>query len=198
MSRILPARPNLEHLKKQARGRLSELRRDDPAAQLSDALHAAAREYGFSNWPVLKEHVESVRAASGGTPFDGGWTARLGASPEPLLRLCDAATLEFAVEGDLMTLSETVLEPSGAERRNSYTLRVGGPLQRVDHGYVMAAVRQGSRVLKVSIDHGGEHVMDVTYTVSDDGRTLTLTATTAAHAGYPAIHQTIVFERAGG
>jgi hypothetical protein len=44
MSRQLPARPNLEHLRKQARVRLTQLRQHDPSAQLADAQHAVARE----------------------------------------------------------------------------------------------------------------------------------------------------------
>jgi hypothetical protein len=194
MSRKLPARPNLEHLKNQARSRLFELQRHDPAAQLSDALHATAREYGFSSWPMLKEHVGSIRAADGESPFAGLWKANLD-SPEPLLRLCDAATLQFVVEADRVTLSDTVLERSGDEARHSYTLRVGGEPQQVDHGYVMAANWHGSRVLEVAVARDGVQVMRVTYAVSDDGRTLTLSAVAAAHAGYPAVEQTTHFDR---
>jgi len=75
--RELPARPNLEHLKKQARKLLREFLRDDPAAvarfrdaasappagrsaKLADALHVIAREYGFESWPKLKARVESL------------------------------------------------------------------------------------------------------------------------------------------
>src|SRR5262249_15271947 len=63
MSRDLPARPNLEHLRKQAKDLLSELQQRDPALQLADAQHAIAREYGFARWPKLKAHVEWLRAS---------------------------------------------------------------------------------------------------------------------------------------
>jgi ankyrin repeat protein/predicted enzyme related to lactoylglutathione lyase len=70
--RELPSRPNLEHLKKQARQLLRQrLAADEPATQrfsaagidaakpkISDALHVIAREYGFPTWPQLKLHVE--------------------------------------------------------------------------------------------------------------------------------------------
>jgi ankyrin repeat protein len=69
--RELPARPNLEHFKNQARDLLREARSSDSAAQarfiatgvttppqLADALHVIAREYGFSTWPALKLHIE--------------------------------------------------------------------------------------------------------------------------------------------
>lgn len=60
MSRILPQRPNLEHLKDQAKTLLREMQERNPDAQLTDAQFAIAREYGFASWPRLKAHVESV------------------------------------------------------------------------------------------------------------------------------------------
>lgn len=75
-TRELPARPNLEHLKNQARTLLRQSHAADPSAtarlaafgvtaaqaKLADALHVIAREYGFDTWPALKLHIE---AASG-------------------------------------------------------------------------------------------------------------------------------------
>jgi ankyrin repeat protein len=72
-TRQLPARPNLEHLKKQARVLLRESLEGDAAAaerfrdagvsamqpKLADALHTIAREYGFDTWAGLKGEVES-------------------------------------------------------------------------------------------------------------------------------------------
>jgi ankyrin repeat protein len=62
MSRELPAKPNLEHLKKQAKDRLREVQQSDRAStwKLADAQHAVAREYGFASWPKLKEHVDAL------------------------------------------------------------------------------------------------------------------------------------------
>jgi hypothetical protein len=65
MSSGLPNRPNLEHLKKQARERLRELRVRVPGTRLADAQHAIAREYGFPSWPKLKAHVDAVNASNG-------------------------------------------------------------------------------------------------------------------------------------
>lgn len=76
MSRELPARPNLEHLKKQARALIEERLAADARAlsrfaafginssepKLADALHVIAREYGFDTWPALKFHVEANSA----------------------------------------------------------------------------------------------------------------------------------------
>lgn len=71
MSRQLPAKPNLEHLKKQAKELLQDFELGKPAAtellgsvasrpKLADAQHVIAREYGFAGWAKLKEHVESL------------------------------------------------------------------------------------------------------------------------------------------
>ncbi len=75
MSRQLPANPNLEHLKKQAKELLHDLQQGSQAAvdvfrsqapsalsapKLADAQHVIARDYGFMNWSNLKEHVESL------------------------------------------------------------------------------------------------------------------------------------------
>lgn len=56
----LPESPSLDWLRKQAKRRLAELRREDGAATLSQAQFAFAREYGFSSWRVLKAHVDSL------------------------------------------------------------------------------------------------------------------------------------------
>ena len=76
MFRELPAKPNLEHLKKQAKEILHDLRQNKPDAverfrafalgstpadaKLSDAQYVLARDYGFASWPKLKEHVDSL------------------------------------------------------------------------------------------------------------------------------------------
>lgn len=71
-TRELPARPNLEHLKNQARKLQRQAIEADASAKvrfeaagvetsppkLADALHVIAREHGFDNWPALKLHVE--------------------------------------------------------------------------------------------------------------------------------------------
>jgi len=78
----LPPKPNLEHLKHQAKDLLAAHAARDPATlqrirefhprfreaddaaigaaafQLSDAQLAIAREYGFASWPRLKAHIE--------------------------------------------------------------------------------------------------------------------------------------------
>lgn len=77
MSQVLPERPNLSHLKAQAKDLLSALQSGDSAAAdrarpyfdsiasigLNEAQLVLAREYGFESWAKLKHHVE-LRAGS--------------------------------------------------------------------------------------------------------------------------------------
>src|SRR5258706_9528260 len=53
--RPLPDRPNLRHLKDQAK----DLLKAGMAASLADAQFQTARLYGFASWPKLKAHAES-------------------------------------------------------------------------------------------------------------------------------------------
>src|SRR5215471_12050472 len=52
----LPDRPNLRHLRDQAK----DLVRSGAAATLADAQFRIARQYEFASWPKLKQHVESL------------------------------------------------------------------------------------------------------------------------------------------
>ncbi len=54
--RPLPDRPNLRHLKDQAK----DLLKAGEAESLTDAQFKIARLYGFASWPKLKTHVESL------------------------------------------------------------------------------------------------------------------------------------------
>jgi ankyrin repeat protein len=57
--RPLPERPNLRHLKDEARA----LVKAGEAASLSKAQFQIARVYGFASWPKLKAHVDSLEDA---------------------------------------------------------------------------------------------------------------------------------------
>jgi ankyrin repeat protein len=58
-ARALPAEPNLDHLKTEAKRRLKGLRERDPQAKLAAAQLAVARDYGFASWRALKAHVDT-------------------------------------------------------------------------------------------------------------------------------------------
>src|SRR5262245_10580910 len=57
----LPERPNLEHLKKEAKQRLKAMRLGDSGATLAAAQLATARHYGFTSWRRLVAHVTALR-----------------------------------------------------------------------------------------------------------------------------------------
>jgi uncharacterized protein (TIGR03067 family) len=95
VSRKLPKRPNLDHLRTQAKQLLTALHEGDkeaalafiehlPAARkltpararaagfrLADAQSAIARKTGFAGWPALARHVRTLRAFEGEWRFDG-------------------------------------------------------------------------------------------------------------------------------
>jgi len=62
MSSELPQHPSLDYLKKLAKERLRQMRAASPAAQLSTAQLAVAREHGFPSWRALKAEVDRRRA----------------------------------------------------------------------------------------------------------------------------------------
>jgi len=90
----LPSRPNLDHLRRQAKALLSELHEGDADAarlfiehlpeakkltparvrargfRLADAQSAIARKTGFANWPSLSRHVQNLRALEGDWRFE--------------------------------------------------------------------------------------------------------------------------------
>jgi ankyrin repeat protein len=58
-TRPLPAKPDLRHLKDQAK----EILESGKAASLAAGLFEVARMYGFASWPKLKQHVISLTNA---------------------------------------------------------------------------------------------------------------------------------------
>src|SRR5689334_18965824 len=60
MPRVLPARPNIEHLKNEAK----DLVAAGKAAKLVDAQRDLARDYGFASWTKLKRRVDALSSDS--------------------------------------------------------------------------------------------------------------------------------------
>ena len=54
--RSLPVRPNIRHLKDQAK----DLLKAGDAASIAEAQFKIARLYGFASWPKLKAHLDSL------------------------------------------------------------------------------------------------------------------------------------------
>lgn len=94
MNKKLPRRPNLDHLRRQAKTLLADLNRGDAEAartfirhlpeaammtvpkvraagyRLADAQSAIARATGFSSWPSLSRHVQTLRLLEGDWRFE--------------------------------------------------------------------------------------------------------------------------------
>jgi hypothetical protein len=173
MSRQLPLHPNLEYLKKQAKELLPELRRNDPHSQLADALHALAREYGFTTWPQLKAHVESL-PRNVESPFVGMWIANVSkstADPEHPFR---RAMLRFDVSGDSVTITDVVVDASDREEKNKNVIHADGRSREQAHGYVIIARWLSAHRLECVVTKNSQPAGRVTYEVSADRKTLTL------------------------
>ena len=93
VAKNLPARPNLDHLRRQAKTLLAQLKDGDagcragvhrhlPEARkltpdavrgagfrLADAQSVVARQTGFASWPALSRHVQQLRALEGDWRF---------------------------------------------------------------------------------------------------------------------------------
>jgi hypothetical protein len=182
MARELPARPNLEHLKHQAKDLLGDMQRSDAKAQLADAQHALAREYGFASWPKLKAQVESVmnEAPPREHPLVGSWTANLHKSkPHPANPIREA-TLQITVQDGKVTLDDVVVDEAGREERHRNTLYTDGEEHPSDYGngFVIRATWRGSRVLEVAGRQNAQDFGQVRYEVSADGLTLTVSGPT--------------------
>lgn len=178
MSRQLPLNPNLNHLRKQAKELLRELRQQDPALQLADAQHAIARDYGFASWPKLKAHVEPQQPASlrDDSPLVGRWKANLSKSRRHPANPFQAATIQIEVLGDILTITHDVVDALGEAASGKNTIRLDGNEHDSEHGngYTLIALWRGSGVLEVVANKGGQIVGRGTYEGSVDGKSLTI------------------------
>jgi hypothetical protein len=170
MSRHLPARPNLEYLKKQAKALL----RAHPGWQLADAQHALAREYGFESWPKLKAHVESIVAPA--SPFVGTWRANLERSRRHPANQFRQATLVFAVDGDVVTIVHDAIDELGRSDRGVNALKVDGTERLLDFGRRGTVRLVNPRRVEMTTTLAGLEARLAEYEVSPDGSTLTVTS----------------------
>jgi hypothetical protein len=185
MSRNLPDRPNLEFLKNEAKALLDSWQRTDPAAQLADAQHALAREYGFASWPKLKAHVDAVtarvRAAGsaerdGAHPLAGRWVADVAHSKRHPANQFQRAIINFAVNGDTVEIDDEYLDEAGAVIRNHNTIVADGAAHPTPNGFVVTATWRGLHALDFEATKNGEVVGRGQYAVSPDGHRLTISA----------------------
>jgi hypothetical protein len=190
MSRKLPPHPNLEHLKKQAKDLLKDLKQQNPASKLADAQHSLAREYGFASWPKLKAYVESLPLAvepvelqavidsEKPNPCVGNWIVNLAKSKRHPSRQFQSAIMEFSIEGDNVTLTDIVVEESGQESKSKSTILVDGNEHLLENGNgnAFTAKWRGPHTFDVVAKKDGEVVGWGIYETSNDGKILTITS----------------------
>ncbi len=68
MAQSLPARSNLDWLRKTAKQHLREMRTRQPDSRLAGAQLAVARTYGFSSWRALKAHIDAQLRTAAESP----------------------------------------------------------------------------------------------------------------------------------
>jgi len=161
----LPARPSLEHLRKQAKAR-----RRERVIGLSRAQHDIAREYGFDSWPALVHHVQSGALA-------GIERALVLADPDVLSALLRsdpaAATAELAGSLPLLALLRRsigapadvracarMLLDAGADP-DSYTIEWGGEGRMT--ALFDAVERRDSALVRLLIERGARKDEDAFY-----------------------------------
>jgi hypothetical protein len=128
MSRQLPERPNLEHLKKQAK----ELQRSMRQGKLAGAQHELANEYGFATWAKLKAHVEEL-------------TLSPGEALTAAVRDTDAARVTRLLERD-PELRAGIDRPLPNFGHGQHALFAA--VQRSDRATIDALLRAGANILK--------------------------------------------------
>jgi hypothetical protein len=161
-------------------------------AKLADAQHAVAVEYGFAKWSALKAHIEALGQEG---PFVGTWHINQSKSRQLPDNPFERATLHFDVVDDIVTITSVAVDASGREERGTNTIRADGREHASAHGYALLARWRGAHLIEAVVKKDGQQVSRVTYDVSQDGRTLTVSAASAAHDGYPAVDRLTVFDR---
>ncbi len=149
MNKRLPQRPNLEHLRRQAKTLLAELHRGDATAartfiehlpeaagltvakvraagyRLADAQSAIARKTGFASWPSLSRHVAALRGLEGDWRFE---SLEIDGTTVPTASLMQSKML---IDGDCFRM-----ESPEANYEGVFTIDVDAKPPRIDIEFV--------------------------------------------------------------
>jgi ankyrin repeat protein len=156
--RPLPDRPNLRHLKDQAR----DLLEAGAAASITDAQFKIARLYGFASWPKLKAHVDS---------FEEIWQLKQAIDANDIVRVkammtrnpsLHVAPLGYGKDGPLTWVAECRVpwESPGPARlaMASWMLEHGSDVHQGGDGPLMRAALNGYRIpmMELLVSHGAD------------------------------------------
>ncbi|MFN2514214.1 MAG: ankyrin repeat domain-containing protein, partial [Pyrinomonadaceae bacterium] len=157
-SRPLPDRPNLRHLKDQAK----DLLEAGGAASITDAQFKIARLYGFASWPKLKAHIDSLeeigqlKQAIDTNDIDRVKTLM---TRNPSLH---SAPLGYGKDGPLTWLAECRIpweSPSPARLAlATWMLEHGSDVHQGGDGPLMRAALNGYRIpmMELLVSHGAD------------------------------------------
>ncbi len=156
--RSLTDRPNLRHLKDQAK----DLFRAGSAASLTEAQFKIARLYGFASWPRLKAHVDSLEVIGQlKQAIDTNDSARIKTlmTHNPALH---CAPLGYNKNGPLTWVAECRVpwEPPSAQRLAiaKWMLENGSDVHQGGDGPLMRAALFGHRIpmMELLLAHGAD------------------------------------------
>ena len=128
----------------------------------------------------------------------GTWIANVEKSRRHANHQFQSATLTFAVSADVVTLTHAGVNMAGKHESGTTVLHADGqarPVSPQTPGVLLVTRWVGSGVLESEARRDGQIVGRGTYSVSDDGGTLTATVQGTDAAGAP-FEQVIVFDRA--
>jgi ankyrin repeat protein len=144
--RPLPDRPNLRHLKDQAK----DLLEAGAAASITEAQYKIARRYGFASWPKLKAHIDSLEEIGQlKQAIDTNDIVRVRTmmTRNPILH---SAPLGYGQDGPLTWVAECRVpwEPPGPARlaMATWMLDHGSDVHQGGDGPLMRAALNGYRI----------------------------------------------------
>ena len=156
--RSLPDRPNLRHLKDQAK----DLLKAGAAKSLADAQFSIARLYGFASWPKLKAHVESLEGVGQlKQAIDRNDVERVKAmmTRNPALH---RAPIGYGEDGPLTWVAECRVpwEPPGSARLEMarWMIENGSDVHQGGDGPLMRAALNSYRLpmMELLVSHGAD------------------------------------------
>jgi ankyrin repeat protein len=156
--RPLPDRPNLRHLRDQAK----ELLKAGEAASLTSAQLRIARLYGFASWPRLKAHVEAIEEIGQlkqAIDTNGLDRVKLLMTRNPALH---RAPLGYGKNGPLTWVAECRVpwEPPTPERLEmaQWMIDHGSDVHQGNDGPLMRAALRGDRIpmMELLVDNGAD------------------------------------------
>ena len=121
--------------------------------------------------------------------FAGSWSADLSQSRLDPKMPIKGADVTISVTGNVITLANSVVMPSGETIQERETLRADGTeTAATQTGVVHVANWLGSHVLALIAKRGNQNIALITYQVSTDGQTLTVRTSGL-------IEQVVIFKR---